>query len=140
MATVALTDRLIRSLSVEQGVEDFRDSTFRGFGIRVTAGGTKSFFVIYAFGGRRRRYHLGLYPTVSLARAKKKARGILVRVDNGEDPQAERAAKRKADTFADLCKLFLELYARPRHSQAWLKYEERIIAKEQPGCRYTQTR
>ena len=130
MATMTLTDKVIRSLSVDKGVLDVRDRSFRGFGIRVTAGGTKSFFIIYPSNGRRRRFHLGRYLTVTLAKARAKARQTLVQVEEGHDPQADKMERRQTDTFADLCALFLELYARPRHSKAWLTEEERIITKD----------
>ena len=130
MATLHLTDRAIKSLAVEQGVSEFRDTSFRGFGIRVTDKGTKSFFVIYPVGGKRRRRGLGRYPLVSLAEARAKARETLVAVSQGEDPQEARESEQSGLTFAEMADSFLEGYADANHSAAWRREEERLLRKK----------
>ncbi len=68
----------------------------RGFGVRVTANGARSFVLNYQLGGRECRYTIGQYPEWSPLDAVKRARELRQRIDKGEDPMADRAAQRAA--------------------------------------------
>jgi len=68
---------------------DYRDAKERGLGLRVSPGGTKSFYVSYRFNGRQVRRTIGTHPYLTLDAARKQARGILASVDQGRDPAAE---------------------------------------------------
>jgi integrase len=72
---------------------DYWDSSLRGFGIRVTPDGRKTFFVRYRFAGLRRRFVLGSYPSVDLAEARTRAKKALGRVSDGADPLEEKKKK-----------------------------------------------
>jgi hypothetical protein len=63
------------------------DGKLPGFGIRVTARGTKSFVLMYYTGGRKRRLTLGRYPMVSLGEARRRALQALSSLANGSDPK-----------------------------------------------------
>lgn len=67
-----------------------RDAELKGFGLRVTAGGAKSFIVEKRVGGRVRRYTLGRYPGITAEQARKEAHKLLGRIISGVDPHAER--------------------------------------------------
>jgi integrase len=58
----------------------------RGFGVRVTAGGVRSFVMNYSIARRERRYTIGQYPDWSVLRAVREARDLRQRIDRGEDP------------------------------------------------------
>ena len=66
----------------------FEKGTDKGFGIKITAAGAVSFFMQYAFDGKRRFYNLGRYPSVSLADARERCRETRLMIDKGSDPQA----------------------------------------------------
>ena len=66
----------------------FEKGTDKGFGIKITAAGAVSFFMQYAFDGKRRFYNLGRYPSVSLADARERCRETRLMIDKGIDPQA----------------------------------------------------
>jgi hypothetical protein len=53
----------------------FFDGSLKGFGLRVSVGGAKSFIVMY--GKRRKLKTLGRYPETSLAKARVLARQVL---------------------------------------------------------------
>ena len=68
-----LTDLLIKNLKLpEIGQKTYFDDSFRGFGLRVSQGGSKSFVLM--FGKDRKLRTIGRYPDMSLADARKKAK------------------------------------------------------------------
>jgi integrase len=71
------------------------DTQQRGLVLRVRRGQTV-WFARYVFEGHARRYRIGEHPPVGLAEARKLAAVIRGRVAAGEDPQAEKRAKREA--------------------------------------------
>jgi len=79
--------------------------------------------IFYRFHGRKRRYSLGTFPTVSLADARKRARKNLDKVADGADPVAEKIQLHQAGTFGELASLYLERYAnkkKSRRNQRWM--------------------
>jgi integrase len=63
----------------------------RGFGVRVTAGGARSFVLTYRIKQKQFRYTIGQWPDWSPLRAVKEARGLRQRIDRGENPLEDRA-------------------------------------------------
>lgn len=83
------------------------DSDVKGFGVRITASGAKSFVLNYRTrAGRERRYTIGQFPDWKVGAARQEAAELKKRIDRGEDPLAEIAAERAAPTVADMCERF----------------------------------
>jgi len=102
-----LTKKLIDSLSPpEKGNTITYDDTIRGFGIRVTKKGVKSFVLNYVVNGRERRYTIGKYGAWTTAAAREKAAELKRQVDNGIDPLAIKQAERAAMSVKELWKEF----------------------------------
>ena len=98
-----LTQRRIETLQCPAGRRDMMafDDEQAGLGVRVTAGGGKSFLAQYRHAGEKRRIPLGSCSAISLASARDAVRTILGDVAKGRDPagerkEAARQAKRKA--------------------------------------------
>jgi integrase len=93
-----LTQTSLPKLSLPSGKTDaiFFDDELPGLGVRVRAGGSRKFVVDYRQGGIRRRHTLGSAKVLTLEEARRKARKILVAIDDGKDPAAEKAQKRAA--------------------------------------------
>lgn len=85
-----------------------------GFGVRVTAGGAKSFVLNYRIGIKHRRYTIGSWPDWSALRAVREARDLRQDIDRGEDPQRKKEAGRNpaGGTVAVLLDKFISEYAR----------------------------
>ncbi len=79
----------------------------RGFGIRVTAAGVRSFVMNYSIARRERRYTIGRWPDWSVLRAVKEARDLRQRIDRGENPLDGR---RKQDGATTTLKAICEEY------------------------------
>lgn len=125
MGRVRLTHRGIASLKAGRWLTDYWDASLRGFGVRVTRTGEKSYVVRYLHNGRRRRLTLGRYPGLSLADARDRAKDILYAVHRGEDPQGEKEAARNAPTFAELAAEYIERHAKPK-KRRW-KEDQRML-------------
>ncbi len=109
---VKLTDRLAKTLaSPAVGNRVTYDEEVRGFGLRVTAAGAKSFVLNYRINGRERRYTIGAYPDWAVAAAREEAKRLKRRVSLGFDPMGERHADRATPTVADLAERFMEEHA-----------------------------
>lgn len=82
------------------------DTELKGFGVRVTATGVKSFYLEKRINGKPRRIKLGRYGDMTPELARKEAIKLAGRIASGDDPLAERArskleSKKLADAFED---------------------------------------
>jgi integrase len=82
------------------------DTEVKGFGLRVTSAGARAFVVNYRVGGRERRITIGGFPDWSVQAAREEAKALKRRIDQGEDPMAERLEQRAAPTMNDLADRF----------------------------------
>ncbi len=107
----------------ERGQIDYFDTNKIGdgvsFGLRVSAGGTRTWFLLYRNGGRLQRIKVGRYPDLGLADARARARNHLAALLAGEDPAEARRAARAAARFSVLASDYLEHYARARKKTWW---------------------
>jgi integrase len=101
-----LTKRIVDAIE-PQPIEFFLwDEGIPGFGVRVMPSGRKSFVVQFRAGRRARRMSLGPSTVLTCDQARTRAITIIAAVKNGEDPAADRAAKRNAATVSDLADRF----------------------------------
>ncbi|MSP75556.1 MAG: DUF4102 domain-containing protein [Rhodospirillaceae bacterium] len=123
-----ITDALAKTLvPPSSGNRVHYDSEIGGFGIRVTAAGTKAFVLNYRADGRERRYTIGKYGRVWSVEAARKRAGDLRRlVDKGEDPLGTKHAKRAAPTVGDLIDQFKSVHL-PRKRPNTVKQYEAIL-------------
>lgn len=88
---------------------DYYDTKKSGLGLRVSPGGTKTFFYRYRLNGKSRRFTIGLFDEFSVTEARDKTDELRVMVRNGEDPQGIRNAKKnksKETTFKELSDIY----------------------------------
>ena len=103
---ITLTDAYIKALEPpakgQKIVYDAHSEAPAGFGIRVTAAGTKSFILRYTSGGKERRMTIGEYGVNQwrLAAARKQAGTFKTQINTGTDILQERREKRAEKTFA----------------------------------------
>jgi len=78
------------------------DTEVKGFGVRVTTAGARTFTVEYRLSGSVRRVTIGSFPDWSASAARERARDVKREADLGRDHNAERKAEREAPTVRDL--------------------------------------
>ncbi|MFG1221695.1 tyrosine-type recombinase/integrase [Xanthobacter wiegelii] len=85
------------------------DDDVKGFGLKVTPSGGKSYVLQYrTLEGRSRRYRIGRHGSPwTVDGAREKAKELLHGIAHGSDPLAERVAARTAVTVSDLADLYL---------------------------------
>ena len=91
----------------------YRDDTLKGFAVRVTPGGAKSFIVETRVHGRMRRETLGRYGPLTVEQARREAQKYLGEVATGVDP---RARAREASARAVTLQAVFEEYCRTRNA------------------------
>jgi integrase len=84
----------------------------RGFGVRVTAGGARSFVLNYRLRGREHRFTIGAWPDWSALKAVREARILRQRVDRGENPLKDRAAAPAIKTVSSVLDDYVARYVR----------------------------
>lgn len=73
---------------------DVWDAELPGLVLRVLPTGARGFYFVYRLQGRRSRYRLGIWPSLSPDGARQLARKIAAEVADGRDPNRRREAER----------------------------------------------
>jgi integrase len=113
-----LTELFIRNAKPRDAAYLVWDTHQRGLALRVQPTGAKSWVTVYSRQGRSRWLYLGKADAIGLSDARMLAAKAMLAVAQGQDPAAERKAKRGAGTFADLHQRYLDGYAK-RHNKSW---------------------
>jgi len=129
MPTIKFTAAKIKFLEGTHGKQvDYFDEKLAGFFVRISQDGKKSFGVMYRKSGRLRRMKPGTYPLLSLGKARNAASKVLRNAELGLDPAAEKQDNRKAETFEQVAREYLERHAKIK-KKSW-KHDERVIKKD----------
>lgn len=120
-----LNELLIRNLQPRDDVYRIYDLQQRGLSIQIQPTGRKAWKCIYSVSGRRRWYSIGSVDAIGLADARKLAREVLYKVDQGADPCAERKAARGSNTFEEVAKRYVDEYAK-RRNRSWRQAEKLV--------------
>lgn len=120
-ASYRLSKTLIDKLEPPSGKNQsfYRDDTLKGFALRVTPNGVKSFVVETRINGKVKRITLGKYGNLTAEEARKMAKDFLGKVARGDNPIAEKQtkqinAKSLRDVFRDYFKARKDLKPRTK--------------------------
>lgn len=103
-----LTKRTIDALQPRDKDYFEWDDELAGFGVRVWPTGKKTYVAQYRSGKQTRRFKIGSHGALTVEEARKQAKTVLGDVARGEDPQQDRATRRKSLTVKDLCDTYFE--------------------------------
>lgn len=88
--TKSVVDRLI---TPSTGQAFTRDSELKGFAVRITTFGAKSFILEKRIDGKVKRLTLGRYPELTVEQARREAQRLLGHIATGRNPTAEKKQK-----------------------------------------------
>jgi len=103
-----LTKRYVESLTAPDAESILWDDELSGFGLRLYPSGRKVYVVQYKLHGRTRRKTLGKHGVVTADEARKDAKLVQADVARGADPSADRKARLRSPTIAELGQRFLK--------------------------------
>src|ERR1700680_3399754 len=88
--SMKLTSRAVDALVLEPGEAEkiVFDDDIPGFGVRLRAGGSRSWVFQYKIGKQHRRLTMGRVAAISVARARERAGDLHAQVRLGTDPAA----------------------------------------------------
>lgn len=125
MSKQAITIRTVEALRPSPARDTYIwDSALKGFGVRITPKGVKSYVFQYRVnGGSSRRTTIGLHgsPWTSHT-ARKEAERLLIQVRQGVDPvdqRREKQRKEKALNVSAYCDLFVDRYLQTHWADTW---------------------
>jgi integrase len=129
-----LTDAIVKELPAPRsGSRKTYDTDVKGFGIRITSAGARSFILNYRTQlGRERRYTIGSFPDWKTGAARAEATELKKVIDRGGDPLGEIKAGREAPTVADLCQRFEAEYLPRKRPSTQTSYRQQIAAQIRP--------
>ena len=130
MTSSKLTDEFARSAAPPTASENkiHFDGEVKGFGLRVTKAGARSFVLTYRANGVQRRLTIGSYPDWKVSTARKEATRLKRLVDQGFDPMGDRHEDRAAPTMNDLCDRYLTEHA-ARKRETSRREDEALIRR-----------
>ena len=103
---IHLTKRSIDALRPEAKDAIYFDDEVKGFGLRISPRGLKTYLIQYRSGGRTRRVKVGRHGTLTVEEARKRARELLGSVAKGLNPAAEISEHRRAPRISEACERF----------------------------------
>lgn len=101
-----LTKRSVDALDPQAKDAIYFDDEVKGFGLRVSPQGLKTYLIQYRAGRRTRRVKVGRHGTLTVDEARKRARELLGAVAKGLNPAAEIHDHRRAPRIAEACERF----------------------------------
>lgn len=101
---VRLSKSVVESAAIPTTGQRFiRDADLKGFALRISSGGVRSYIVEKRIGNRVRRITLGRHGELTPAQARSKAQQILGQIAMGFDPVAERKRQLRRATTLQTC-------------------------------------
>ena len=144
-----ITKSYVDRLSTPEAGQTFvRDSELKGFAVRITSTGAKSFILEKRIDGKVKRLTLGRYPELTVEQARKEAHKLLGQIAVGRNPPAEKKSealqgttlqqafddfiavrkKLKARTLYDYQRIMKTVFA-DWQNKAMLKISKDMVAK-----------
>ena len=128
-----LTKPTVEGLKLRDGKREtiVFDGGLPGFGLRIRAGGKRTWIVQYRVGAKQRRVTLGTTETLEPDEARKSAQTALGKMYLGRDPQLEKAQERAqaAVTLGNVVDSYLARYAAKRLKPGTLTDVQRYLRR-----------
>jgi len=108
-----VTDKLVKGLTPPEGgntvtYDGTAHDAIRGFGVRITANGARSFVLNFRLHGTEYRHTIGAYPTWTVQAAREEAKRLRKEIDKGINPVLVRREQREAETVKQLAQRYID--------------------------------
>jgi integrase len=114
-AATKLTKPVVEAARPGQWLWDGGDGGLKGFGLRVTPAGAKTFIIRYRLPSGVQKYaRIAAYPALTVDEARGEAKAKLAEVEMGGDPSKDRKDRRDAPTLTELADEYCDPYATSR--------------------------
>src|SRR5262249_49663384 len=131
-----LTAKSIAGLQLPVGKTDHIawDDDIPGFGLRMRAGGNRSYVFQFKLGGRQRRMALGTVTAIDIGQARETAKDLYAKVRLGQDPAGAKAeAKvRAAETFEAVSRRFLDYQSKHLRPGSYTEVQRHLLKYAAP--------
>ena len=98
----------IEALKSTEKDKFYWDDELKGFGLRVSPKGKKSFLVQYRQDGRSQRVRIGQFGKITAFNARRDARILLGKIAQGKSPADKARIKRNSPTFDEVAQRFIK--------------------------------
>lgn len=132
MPTENLNDSFIKHFTNPKKRVEIYDDYVSGLALRVTPTGHKSFVFRYRFNKSVKRFTIGSYPAIKLAKARSVAKELTYQVSSGIDPLVEKQKAKEPKqiiTFSDLSERYKKRHLPTLRDSTQTEYK-RIIKNE----------
>ncbi|WP_421621325.1 integrase arm-type DNA-binding domain-containing protein [Alkalilimnicola ehrlichii] len=111
MSKLKLTQTKVKAIEPTPGKQAvYWDENLTGFGLRVSPGGTKTFFFQGRLNGRAKKITIGKYGAIKAQAARDEAERIAAALTLGKDPTAQNKAERGVShTLGDLLTAYVKM-------------------------------
>ena len=117
-----------RTVDAAQPGKAYWDGELKGFGLRVSAGGVKSYVVKYRHGTAQRWMTIGRHGSPwTPETARRNAQKLLLEIAQGGDPAAERKERKNAESLADFADRYMAEYAVIHKKPSTIREERRAL-------------
>jgi hypothetical protein len=128
---VKLTKRSVARLTLPEGLPEavFNDDQVPGFGLRVRAGGSRTWQFRYKIGDKQRRISIGRYPALPVEKARAIAVNHHAAVRLGRDPAGEKEEGRAtaSETFGAAAHRFLAFKKEKLKPRSYVEIERHLL-------------
>ena len=131
-----ITDAIVRKLEPPaKGNRITYDRVVKGFGVRVTVAGARSFVLTYRrkADALERRTTIGAWPDWSVAAARDEAKRLKREIDAGGDPVGEHREQLQAPTVNDLCDRYEAEELAERRPSTQVDYRSKLRVHIRPS-------
>lgn len=105
-----LGKKTVEKLQPVEGAQAiYWDQDITGYGVRVSPGGSRSFFYQGRLNGKATKITIGRFGRITAETARKEAKRIASMLELGQDPRREKEGKSTVSTFGDLMESYVEL-------------------------------
>jgi integrase len=125
-----LSDALARKVEPPVDGKPYRiiyDGAVKGFGLRVTKAGARSFVLNYRIKGIERRYTIGSWPDWKTVAAREEASRLKREIDKGRDPMGARHDERATPTLREFAERYMAEYGKPHKKPRTVEEDRRNL-------------